>query len=65
MNAQYLYLLTVGLWMTCAWLVGVTIGRHMQRTEDRRNARRRQVLTELALVDAEAAARRRHPSRLP
>jgi len=47
-----------------ALVAGLLIGAALDRTEARRLAHRRQVLAQLVSVDAAAAARRRHPSRL-
>lgn len=59
MNAQYQFLIMMGLYMTVAYLVGMEVGAWTARRDARKRLHRRQVLAGLHAVDS---ARGRHPS---
>lgn len=59
MNAQYQFLILMGLYMTVAFVVGTLVGEWSARRDARKRLHRRQVLAGLHAVDS---ARGRHPA---
>lgn len=50
MNAAYQFLILMALYMTCAWLVGIEVGRWLARRDRRETTARRQILGQLFAV---------------
>lgn len=50
MNASYQFLILMGLYMTCALVVGMSLGEWIARRDRRETTERRQILSQLLAV---------------